>query len=123
MTFQEEIIKIRTKFKELVQEGLGTSDVFESTLINLLSECEKNRANAATQAENLRKQAMKYDGEMSAWSSMSSIIWHLMNTLLKLQRNNDEAAQQVRREEEEVDKAELMKKMASESKERKSKKT
>jgi hypothetical protein len=99
MAFNEDIIKLRKRVLDAVSTGVIESnlkDFYEATLLQIMNESEKHRQNCAAQAEALRKQASVLDGQASGYSSMSSIIYGVLNGYImaaeKAQREEDERA-------------------------------
>jgi len=82
MSFTEDLFKLRQKFQDAIKSGVVSEegkDIFEATLIQVLNDAEKNRQNCATQADNLRRQASMFDGQASAFASVSSIVYGVLN--------------------------------------------
>jgi hypothetical protein len=48
----------------------------------MMNDAEKNKQNCLTTAENLKKQAAIAEGQAQAFSSMSSIIYNVINALI-----------------------------------------
>ena len=81
MSFSEDLLKLRQKFQDAVNKGIisDNKDIFEATLIQIINDAEKHRKNCISQAESLRKQASIFDGQASAFSSFSNIIYNVLN--------------------------------------------
>ena len=82
MSFTEDLFKLRQKFQDALKSGVvseDSKDIFEATLIQILNDAEKNRQNCTTQADNLRRQAAVFDGQASAFASVSSIVYGVLN--------------------------------------------
>jgi hypothetical protein len=54
----------------------------------MMNDAEKNRQNCLTTAENLKKQAAIAEGQAQAFSSMSSIIYNVINALILQNERN-----------------------------------
>lgn len=80
--FYEQIIKIRTKFREAMDLGLDGSKEMETLLINLLTEVERNRLSVLNRAEALHKEALLLEGQAKAFQSQSSFIWNALNSMI-----------------------------------------
>lgn len=106
MSYGEDLLKLRARLGEAVSIGVvdpGSKDTLEAILIQIMNDAEKNRQNCVSQAENLRKQAAMIDGQASAFSSVVSIVYNVINGYIKIaERAKEEDA---RVEEEKAEKA------------------
>jgi hypothetical protein len=100
MGLQEDVGKLRKAFLEALNKGLleTNKELYEATLIQIMNEAERNRQTCANQAESLRKQAAIYDGQAQGFSSVSSIVFAVMNGFITVaerqKREEDERAQE-----------------------------
>lgn len=93
MSYQEELQKLRKRVADAVAKGIVASEgkeFFEATLIQVMNDAEKNRQNCITQAENLRRQAAVMDGQASAFASVSSIVFNVINGFVNLAERDEE---------------------------------
>jgi hypothetical protein len=111
MAYGEDVIKLRTKIAEAVSLGVinpeGKSAV-EAILLQVMNDCERSRQQCASQAESLRKEASKMDGQASGFSALIGIVYNVLNGFIAL-------AEKSKREEEEraAEKAEIEDQVAS----------
>ena len=93
MSFAEDLFKLRQKFQDAITKGViseDNKDIFEATLIQIMNDAEKNKQNCINQAENLRKQASVFDGQASAFASVSSIIYNVIHGFVIIAEKNKE---------------------------------
>ena len=97
MAYGEDVIKLRTKIAEAVSLGVinpeGKSAI-EAILLQVMNDAERSRQQCASQAESLRKEASKMDGQSAGFSSLIGIVYNVLNGYISL-------AEKAKREEEE----------------------
>lgn len=96
MSYADDLVKLRKRLTDAISVGLvdpSHKDFFEASLIQIMNDAEKNKQNCLTTAENLKRQAAVAEGQAQAFSSMSSIIYNVINALIvQTERNKlDEA--------------------------------
>lgn len=85
MSYSEDIVKLRKRVLDAVSSGVvdpNLKDFYEATLLQIMNEAERNRQTAVAQAETLRKQAAIADGQASAYASMSSVVYNVLNAFI-----------------------------------------
>ena len=85
MSYADDLVKLRKRLMDAITVGLinpSQKDFFEASLIQMMNDAEKNKQNCLTTAENLKKQAAIAEGQAQAFSSMSSIIYNVINALI-----------------------------------------
>lgn len=85
MSYSEDIIKLRKRVLDAVSTGVvdpNLKDFYEATLLQIMNEAERQRQNVIAQAETLRKQASICDGQASAYSAMSSLVYNVLNAFI-----------------------------------------
>jgi hypothetical protein len=85
MAYSEDIIKLRKRVLDAVSLGVVNSDLkdfYEATLLQIMNEAERQKQNSMAQAEQLRKQAAIADGQASAYASMSSMVYNVLNAYI-----------------------------------------
>jgi hypothetical protein len=96
MSYAEEVLKLRKKLVDAVSAGVvdpNSKGTVEAFLIQIMNESEKNRQQCTSQAEDLRKRAAMLDGQASAFTAVSSIVYNVINGFTQ-------AAERDRRERE-----------------------
>jgi len=91
MSYADDLLKLRKRLIDAISIGLidpSQKDFFEASLIQMMNDAEKNRQNCLTTAENLKKQAAIAEGQAQAFSSMSSIIYNVINALILQNERN-----------------------------------
>lgn len=104
MGFAEDVIKLRKRMLDAVQNGVvdaNSKDTFEATLIQIMNDAEKQRQSCVAQADNLRRQAAQIDGQAQAFASVGSIVYGVLNGYVTLAERDAEE----RRKAEEAAKA------------------
>jgi len=104
MAYTEDIIKLRKRVQDAVIKGIVQSDgkdFLEASFIQIMNDAEKNRQNCMGQAENLRRQAAVLDGQASAFGSVSSIVYNVLNGFVNAAEREEE--ERARREAEEAE--------------------
>jgi hypothetical protein len=100
----EALIKVRQAITELVGAGILSEPAAEQvqvTLLQLLNETERNKQKAQRAVEALQRQIAVAEGEIHAWSSVSSVVQDLLNT--HLLRARAVAAEEAKRKAEEAE--------------------
>lgn len=95
MSYAEDIIKLRQRVSQAMDSGAidGSKETFETVLIQIMNDAEKNRQNCVAQAENFRKQAATVDGQAAAFSSVVSIVYNVINGYIRIaERAKEEEA-------------------------------
>jgi hypothetical protein len=85
MSYSEDIIKLRKRVLDAVTTGVvdpNLKDFYEATLLQIMNESERQRQVAIAQAEQFRKQAAIADGQASAYSAMSSMVYNVLNAFI-----------------------------------------
>jgi hypothetical protein len=111
MAFGEDILKLRQRVQDAIRKGVVAQDgkeIFEATLVQVMSDAERNRQNCITQAENLRRQASVFDGQAGAFASVSSIIYNVLNGFVTAAEKEETEAKRL--EEERLSNAEDLQK-------------
>lgn len=125
MSYAEEVLKIRKLINEAVRGGVVGEDnqnIYEATLLQIMNEAERHRQEYLAQAEMLRKQAERAEGQASAFSAMSSVIYSVINGYVLL--NEKAKREELSREEEIIEKQKAMAEaIENEKLDKKSKKT
>jgi hypothetical protein len=96
MSYADDLVKLRKRLTDAISVGLidpSQKDFFEASLIQIMNDAEKSKQNCLTTAENFKRQAAVAEGQAQAFSSMSSIIYNVINALIvQTERNKlDEA--------------------------------
>ena len=102
MSYAEDLLKLRQRVADAVSKGVvgeEGKDFFEATLIQIMNDAERNRQNCVTSAENLRRQAATMDGQANGFSSVSSIIYNVINGFVDA-ADRDEAERKLMEERE-----------------------
>lgn len=102
MSYAEDLLKLRRRVADAVSKGVvgeEGKDFFEATLIQIMNDAERNRQNCVTSAENLRRQAATMDGQANGFSSVSSIIYNVINGFVDA-ADRDEAERKLMEERE-----------------------
>jgi erythromycin esterase-like protein len=107
MGHSEDILKLRKRVLDAVGAGIidnNLKEFYEATLLQILNETERQRQTCATQAENLRKQAEKADGQAAAFASMGAIIYSVLHSYISQHERalREEAARAVENAEKEA---------------------
>ena len=111
MSFTEDLFKLRQKFQDALTKGVVSEDgkdIFEATLIQVLNDAEKNRQNCVSQSENLRRQASVFDGQASAFASVSSIVYNVLNGFVIMAERAEQ--EKLEQEKESLERSEDLKK-------------
>ena len=105
MSYAEDILKLRIRFAEALSAGVldASKETLEAILIQIMNDAEKNRQSCATQAENLRKQISAIDGQAAAFSSVTSIVYNVLNGFIRVGERNKEEEERVKAEAAERD--------------------
>lgn len=103
MSYAEDLVKIRKRVLDAVALGVVDSqlkDFYEATLLQIMNESERQRQHCTAQAEQLRKQASVLDGQASAYSAVSSVVYNVLNGYI-VQAERSLAFENERKREEE----------------------
>ena len=99
MSYADDLVKLRKRLTDAIAIGLidpSQKDFFEASLIQMMNDAEKSKQNCLVTAENLKKQAAIAEGQAQAFSSMSSIIYNVINALIvQTERNKLDEARRV----------------------------
>lgn len=110
MSYAEDLIKLRKRVLDAVALGVvdgNLKDFYEATLLQIMNESERQRQHCLSQAETLRKQASVLDGQAQAFSSMSSVVYNVLNAyIVQAERNQ---AIDIQREADKAEKDEYIK--------------
>ena len=85
MSYADDLVKLRKRLTDAISVGLidpSQKDFFEASLIQIMNDAEKSKQNCLTTAENFKRQAAVAEGQSQAFSSMSSIIYNVINALI-----------------------------------------
>jgi len=91
MSYNEELIKLRSRLLDAVREGVVGDDsklAFESILTQIMNDAERSRQNCLLQADNLKKQSMMIEGQANAFSSVINIIYGAINSYVSAVENS-----------------------------------
>jgi hypothetical protein len=99
MSYADDLVKLRKRLTDAIAVGLidpSHKDFFEASLIQIMNDAEKSKQNCLSTAENLKRQAAVAEGQAQAFSSMSSIIYNVINALIvQTERNKLDEARRV----------------------------
>jgi cobalamin biosynthesis Mg chelatase CobN len=103
MAYIEDIMKLRGRFAEAITMGAinESKETIEAILIQIMNDAERSRQNCVTQSDNLRKQISTLDGQAAAFSSVSSIVFNIINGYLKIAEKNKEEEARLQAEKDE----------------------
>jgi hypothetical protein len=107
MAYADDIIKLRRRVQDAVVKGVvgvDGKDILEASFIQIMNDAERNRQNCMTQAENLRRQAAVLDGQASAFGSVTTIVYNVLNGFVTAAERDEE--ERARKEAEEAEAAE-----------------
>jgi len=115
MGYAEDILKLRARFADALSVGAidGSKETVEAMLIQIMNEAEKNRQGCATQAENIRKQISVLDGQAAAFSSVTSIVYNVLNGFVRVAERNRQ--EEDRTKAENAEREQLAAQMAAET--------
>lgn len=95
MTYNENLIKLRQRMTDALKEGVvgpEGKDFYEATMIQIMNEAERQRQICVQQADTLRRQAATADGQASAFSMISSIVYNVLNSfIIQAEKSRKEA--------------------------------
>lgn len=100
----EHLLMLRSKIREAFQHQLlnpANTDIFESTLIQILNSSEQQRQRCINQADSLKKQAATLEGQASAYSMVGSLIYNVLNGYVTLAQKDIEEREESKKEEQE----------------------
>ena len=87
MNHEEQLIKIRQRTVDALKIGMVDEShygLYQTTLIQLLNECERGRQSQQSAVENLKRQIAVAEGQMHAYSMMGGMIYSVLDGLVKL---------------------------------------
>lgn len=116
MAYSDDILKLRNKVASAVELGVfdpSASNSIEAILIQIMNEAEKSRQQCSSQAESLRKEASKIDGQAFGFSSIINVIYNVLNGYISLgeKAKREEDARLTEKKLEEEDKLAELKKI------------
>lgn len=79
---QEELLMLRKRVKDLLELGYLTAEAagtYEQTILQAWQEADRRRAQLRQKAETLRLQAAAADAEASAFGTVGSILYNIVN--------------------------------------------
>lgn len=82
MAYAEDLVKLRKRMLDAVAAGVVNGDIkdfYEATLLQIMNEAERQRQACISRAEDLRRQAAIADGQSSAFTQVSSIVYSVLN--------------------------------------------
>jgi len=100
-SFSEVLVKMRQRLADMVRYNLNTPEVLQELLLQMLGECEKERQSALSQHENMQREARRFFGRAEAFNSLQSIIFGMIDTLIRRDQEEQKMAQQMEAEEQE----------------------
>jgi hypothetical protein len=86
MNHEEQLLKIRKRTADALKIGMldeSHHGIYQATLIQLLNECEKGRQSQQSAVENLKRQIAVAEGQMHAYSMMGSIVFNVLDSLVR----------------------------------------
>lgn len=86
MNHEEQLLKIRKRTADALKIGMldeSHHGIYQATLIQLLNECEKGRQSQQSAVENLKRQIAVAEGQVHAYSMMGSIIFNVLDSLVR----------------------------------------
>lgn len=106
MSYSDDLVKLRKRVLDAVSVGIvdnNLKDFYEATLLQIMNEAERQRQICVNRAEDLRKQAAIADGQASAYSQISSIVYNVLNSYILLQEKTIREEQERAKEKEELE--------------------
>jgi hypothetical protein len=91
MAYNEDLINLKKRVADLISEGIinpNSKDIYESTLIQVMNDAERNRQTCMTSAENLKRQAAILEGQAGGFASVSSLIIAVLNGFVAIAEKN-----------------------------------
>jgi hypothetical protein len=82
MAHADDIVKLRNRFVDAVKHELVTgesADFYQSTLLSIMNDAERQRQEHIAAAQRLREQAIAEEGQAKAFSAMSSMVYNVLN--------------------------------------------
>ena len=82
MAYSDDLIKLRKRMLDALNLGVvdtNSKDLYEATLIQIINETERQRQACVSKSEELRRQAAICDGQASAFTQVSSIVYSVLN--------------------------------------------
>lgn len=104
MSYAEELFKLRKRMVDAAASGLvdeNSKNIVEALLIQIMNDGEKSRQACMTQAEGLRKQASTLEGQAAAFSSVTSIVYNVLNGFIRSAETSQEEEKRVEEENKE----------------------
>ena len=90
MTFAEDMHKVKSRFNDAITKGLSNPETFQEVLTQTLSEIEKYRTQVLNQVSIMEREMRKFSGQAEAFSSIGGIVYHILDSMVKLQDREDE---------------------------------
>jgi hypothetical protein len=103
MGYNEDLINVRKRVLDLLERGAVTptnKDFFESTLIQIMNDAERNRQTCMTSAENLKRQVNVLEGQASGFASVSSLILGVLNGFVTIHDKNEQEIKELNKVKE-----------------------
>jgi hypothetical protein len=101
MAHAEDILKLRTRFVDAIQSGLGekeSSDLYLATLISIINDAERERVNHSFTAQKLKEQACGEEGQARAFSAIGSMVYNVVNGFIS---KSEQAARELQERQNE----------------------
>lgn len=110
MGYAEDIVKLRKRMLDAVGAGVVDNDIkefYEATLLQIMNEAERQRQACLSRADDLRRQAAVADGQGSAFTQVSSIVYNVLNGYIMVveKQRREEAEHAAEMSEKEAAKA------------------
>jgi hypothetical protein len=91
MSYNEELIKLRSRLLDAVREGVvgkDSKEAFEAILTQIMNDAERSRQNCLLQVDNLKKQSVMIEGQANAFGSVINIIYSAINSYVSAAENS-----------------------------------
>jgi len=115
MNHEEQLLKIRQRTVDALKVGMVDEShhgIYQTTLIQILNDCERGRQSQASAIENLKRQIAVAEGQVHAYSMIGNVIYTVLDNLV---RSAEKAAKEIAERRTE---RELVEKAAAEREER-----
>jgi hypothetical protein len=89
----EELVNLRKRIADAVRLGVVPEDgkaIFETTLIQVMNDAERNRQRCLQVAEDSRRRMTQAEAQASAFSQISSIVYAIVNGFVVAAERSDE---------------------------------
>jgi cellobiose-specific phosphotransferase system component IIA len=108
--FMQVITQLRSKMLEARNAGVANPDVFEASIIQMISDAEKAKRGIVQNIQNYKNQIALWEGQLQGLSSISSLVYNAFNGYVTqaIKQVNEEADEAAREKEAEAERAELI---------------